>query len=117
MDRSEKPRRVVITGMGAVCSLGTEIAEIWDAILDGRSGAALIRQFDSRAFPVRIGSEVDLGALPPPEFDGLDNFLSRSARFGLFAMDRAWSDAASVAATSSIRGAVASTSARRPFPW
>ena len=93
MGTSEKPRRVVVTGMGAVCSLGIDLAEIWDALLDGRSGAAPIRQFDSRFFPVRIGSEVDIGALPPPEFDGLDDFLSRSARFGLFAMDRAWSDA------------------------
>jgi 3-oxoacyl-[acyl-carrier-protein] synthase II len=93
MDASETSRRVVVTGMGAVCSLGTDLEEIWRAILEGRSGAALIRQFDSQCFPVRIGSEVDVGALPPPDFDGLDNFLSRSARFGLFAMDRAWSDA------------------------
>jgi 3-oxoacyl-[acyl-carrier-protein] synthase II len=93
METTANPRRVVVTGMGAVCSLGTDVAEIWDAILEGRSGAALIRQFDSRAFPVRIGSEVDLGALPQPDFDGLDRFLSRSARFGLFALDGAWRDA------------------------
>jgi 3-oxoacyl-[acyl-carrier-protein] synthase II len=88
-----EPRRVVVTGMGAVCSLGTDVAEIWDALLDGRSGAAPIRQFDSREFAVQIGSEVDLGTLPPPEFAGLDAYLSRSARFGLFALDRAWADA------------------------
>jgi len=76
-----------------VCSLGTDVDEIWNAVLEGRSGAGPIRQFDSRSFPVRIGSEVDLGALPPPEFEGLERFLSRSARFGLFAMDRAWSGA------------------------
>jgi 3-oxoacyl-[acyl-carrier-protein] synthase II len=93
MSAEHKPRRVVVTGMGAVCSLGTDVAEIWRALLDGRSGAGPIRQFDSRNFPVRIGSEVDLGALPLPNFDGLDKFLSRSARFGLFAMERAWSDA------------------------
>jgi 3-oxoacyl-[acyl-carrier-protein] synthase II len=90
---SEKPRQVVVTGLGTVCSLGTDVDDVWTAILDGRSGAAEIRQFDSRSFPVRIGSEVDVAALPPPEFDGLDRFLSRSARFGLFAMDRAWDDA------------------------
>jgi len=76
-----------------VCSLGTGVDEIWTAILEGRSGAGPIRQFDSRSFPVRIGSEVDLGALPAPEFEGLDRLLSRSARFGLFAMDRAWASA------------------------
>jgi 3-oxoacyl-[acyl-carrier-protein] synthase II len=87
------PRRVVVTGLGTVCSLGTSVDDVWDGILAGRSGAAPIRQFDSSSFPVRIGSEVDAGALPPPEFDGLEKFLSRSARFGLFAMDRAWLDA------------------------
>src|SRR5688572_6061029 len=90
---TSEPRRVVVTGMGAVCSLGTDVDEIWNAVLERRSGAAPIRQFDSRNFPVRIGSEVDIGALPPPEFDGLDLFLSRSARFGLFGLDRAWADA------------------------
>src|ERR1700736_906513 len=86
-------RRVVVTGMGAVCSLGIDVDAIWNAILEGRSGAGPIRQFDSRKFPVRIGSEVDLGALPMPEFEGLERGFSRSARFGLFAMDRAWADA------------------------
>jgi len=93
MAHERNERRVVVTGTGAVCSLGTDVDEIWNAILEGRSGAGPIRQFDSRNFPVRIGSEVDLGALPPPEFAGLERFLSRSARFGLYAMDRAWSGA------------------------
>ena len=60
MDRTETPRRVVITGMGAVCSLGTDVAGIWEALLDGRSGAALIRQFDSSFFPVRIGPGISI---------------------------------------------------------
>ena len=51
----------MVTGMGAACSLGLEVPAIWDAVLSGRSGAAPIRQFDSHAFPVRIGSEVDAG--------------------------------------------------------
>jgi 3-oxoacyl-[acyl-carrier-protein] synthase II len=86
-------RRVVVTGMGAACSLGLEVPEIWDAVLSGRSGAAPIRQFDSRAFPVRIGSEVDAAAIPLKVTGGLDRFLSRAALFGLWAMDRAWDDA------------------------
>jgi 3-oxoacyl-[acyl-carrier-protein] synthase II len=93
MQTSETPRRVVVTGLGTVCSLGTDVGDVWSAILEGRSGATYIRQFDSSCFPVRIGSEVDVGALPPPQFDGLERFLSRSARFGLFAMDRAWAEA------------------------
>src|SRR5271170_6144054 len=86
-------RRVVVTGMGGACSLGLEIDEIWQAVLQGRSGAGPIRQFDSKAFPVRIGSEVDLGAIRLREINGVERFLSRSATFGIWAMDRAWSDA------------------------
>ena len=87
------PRRVVVTGMGAACSLGLEVREIWKAVLDGRSGATQIRQFDSEAFPVRIGSEVDLGAIRLEDISGVEPFLSRSASFGIWALDKAWSDA------------------------
>jgi 3-oxoacyl-[acyl-carrier-protein] synthase II len=90
---AEHPRRAVITGMGAVCSLGTDADELWTSLLEGRSGAGPIRQFDSRSFPVRIGSEVDLEALPKSDLEGLDKFLSRSARFGIRAMDSAWREA------------------------
>jgi 3-oxoacyl-[acyl-carrier-protein] synthase II len=86
-------RRVVITGMGAVCALGMEIDEIWSAIVAGRSGAGPIRQFPSQSFPVRIGSEVDASAIPLRDVNGLRKYLSRSALFGLWAMDRAWQDA------------------------
>jgi 3-oxoacyl-[acyl-carrier-protein] synthase II len=93
MNETKQPRRVVVTGMGIVSSLGLDVEEVWRAVLEGRSGAGPIRQFDSRSFPVRIGSEVDLCALPQCDFDGMSDFLSRSARFGLQAMDSAWCDA------------------------
>jgi 3-oxoacyl-[acyl-carrier-protein] synthase II len=86
-------RRVVVTGLGAVCSLGFDVEGIWKALLRGESGAGPIRQFDSRSFPVRIGSEVDIAALPLRDVEGLGVFLSRSMRFALFGMDSAWSDA------------------------
>ena len=69
--RSEE-RRVVITGMGAVTSLGHSVNATWDGVLNGRSGVDFIRQFDSRAFPVRIGSEVAIEQLEsvPHDWDG-----------------------------------------------
>jgi len=50
-------RRVVITGLGAVTPLGTDVASTWDALIAGRSGASKITQFDPTGFPVDFGCE------------------------------------------------------------
>jgi 3-oxoacyl-[acyl-carrier-protein] synthase II len=67
-------RRVVITGMGCVTPLGSQIERVWDRLLEGESGVDEISTFDAGRFPVRIAAEVrdwsiaevagDLGALP-----------------------------------------------------
>lgn len=85
-------RRVVVTGMGAVTSLGREVEEIWQAVSSGRSGVSTISQFDSRDFPVRIGSEVDLDALRSDPRVTLPA-TSRSTQFGVWALEQAWRDA------------------------
>ena len=51
-------RRVVITGMGVVCPLATDVRSYWDGLLAGKSGIAPIEQIDASAFKVRIGGEV-----------------------------------------------------------
>ncbi len=51
-------RRVVVTGMGAVCPLGNNVRDAWQAMAEGRSGIARITQFDVSQFEVRIGGEV-----------------------------------------------------------
>ena len=56
---SEAPRRrVVITGVGVVCSLGRTTGDLWQAIEDGRSGIAPITRFDASAYETRIAAEV-----------------------------------------------------------
>ncbi|HLN13443.1 MAG TPA: beta-ketoacyl-[acyl-carrier-protein] synthase family protein [bacterium] len=87
-------RRVVITGMGAVTSLGAGVERNWDAILAGKSGVGQIRQFKSDDFPVHIGSEVDLEQLTIPDVgDVLRPFATRSVKLGVWALDEAWRDA------------------------
>ena len=39
-------RRVVVTGVGAVTSVGHTAEETWQAMLDGRSGMGPISLFD-----------------------------------------------------------------------
>jgi 3-oxoacyl-[acyl-carrier-protein] synthase II len=57
-ERSEASRRVVITGVGVVCSLGRTTGELWEAIEAGRSGVGPITRFDASRFATRIAAEV-----------------------------------------------------------
>jgi 3-oxoacyl-[acyl-carrier-protein] synthase II len=52
------PRRVVVTGVGLVCSVGTGTEETWTAIRNGKNGIGPITQFDAAEFSCRIAGEV-----------------------------------------------------------
>jgi len=71
-------RRVVITGLGAICSLGSRVSEIWKSLVAGKSGISTIERFDTSDFPVHIGSEVaDFDPtkwMTPREARSLDRF-------------------------------------------
>jgi 3-oxoacyl-[acyl-carrier-protein] synthase II len=51
-------RRVVVTGMGGLCSVGNNAIEIWDAIAAGQSGIGPITRFDAEGFTTRFAGEV-----------------------------------------------------------
>jgi len=51
-------RRVVVTGVGLICSVGTGTESVWSAILKGQNGIGPITQFDASAFACRIAGEV-----------------------------------------------------------
>ncbi len=50
-------RRVVITGLGVVTSLGETADGMWENVCAGKSGIGLIRRWDTSKYPVRIGGE------------------------------------------------------------
>jgi 3-oxoacyl-[acyl-carrier-protein] synthase II len=52
------PRRVVVTGIGAVSPLGLTATSTWEAAASGRSGVGPISLFHADGFPVRIAAEV-----------------------------------------------------------
>ena len=62
-------RRVVVTGVGLVSSLGIGTQENWSALLSGRSGIRTISHFDPEGFASTIAGEV-------PDFDPL-RFVSK----------------------------------------
>lgn len=51
-------RRVVITGLGVVSSLGMSADEFWNNILNGKSGVSRIEKFDTSEFSSQIGAEI-----------------------------------------------------------
>jgi 3-oxoacyl-[acyl-carrier-protein] synthase II len=51
-------RRVVITGLGTVNSLSSDVREFWQALCAGRSGISQIELIDTTAFKVKFGGEV-----------------------------------------------------------
>ena len=52
------PRRVVVTGMGAISALGNDVGATWDGLVAGRSGVRTIEAFDPARLDVRIAAEV-----------------------------------------------------------
>jgi 3-oxoacyl-[acyl-carrier-protein] synthase II len=51
-------RRVVVTGVGLLCSIGTGTEECWSALQAGKSGIGRITQFDPSQFSCKIAGEV-----------------------------------------------------------
>ncbi len=52
------PRRVVITGLGAVTPCGNSAAATWDALANGRSGIGRVTRFDATGCTAQIAGEV-----------------------------------------------------------
>ena len=51
-------KRVVVTGLGAITPIGNTVAEYWDGLLNGKSGAAPIKQFDASLFKTHFACEI-----------------------------------------------------------
>ena len=66
-------RRVVVTGLGCVSPVGNNVKDTWQALLAGKSGAALITAFDASAHKTKFAAEVK-------GFDPGTLFGSRDAR-------------------------------------
>jgi len=50
--------RVVVTGVGFVTPLGSDVETVWRRLLNGESGVGRIARFDASNFPTQIAAEV-----------------------------------------------------------
>lgn len=78
---------VLVTGTGAVASVGTGVGEVFDALCEGRSGLAPLRAFDGAKFRARNAYEIDDRAAPGADAPG------RATRWLLHAVAEAVRDA------------------------
>src|SRR4026207_2177112 len=86
-------KRVVVTGMGAITPLGVSVAEYWDGLTNGVSGADYIKQFDTAKFKTKFACEVK-NFEPTNYLDRKESRkIDRFAQFALIASDQAVKDA------------------------
>jgi 3-oxoacyl-[acyl-carrier-protein] synthase II len=80
---TNKARRVVVTGMGAITPLGLTVNDFWQGCVEGRSGVVPISTFDHSRYPVHINAEVQ-GFDPADYIEYKES--RRMARFTQFAV-------------------------------
>lgn len=86
-------RRVVVTGLGAVTDVGTDVPTMWDSLVKGRSGICPITCFEQNdEWTVRIAGEIG-DFTPPPSLDPRElKRMDRFCVFGLCAAEEAAAD-------------------------
>lgn len=86
-------RRVVITGLGTLNSLGNDVASSWSAACAGRSGIGPVTLFDATDYETRIAGEVK-GFDPVARFGRKDaRRMARLTQLALAAAEEALADA------------------------
>ncbi len=58
METLSSSRRVVVTGLGVVTSIGHDVDSFWAGLLAGRSGVKRVTLFDPKDYASQIGAEV-----------------------------------------------------------
>jgi len=92
-------RRVVVTGLGIVNSLGVDVEHNWKRILDGESGIRAIQSFNVSDLPAKIAGQVPQGETAEKQFNADDWVSPKDQRrmddfiiYGLCAADQAIAD-------------------------
>ncbi|HTJ92066.1 MAG TPA: beta-ketoacyl-ACP synthase II [Pararobbsia sp.] len=83
-------RRVVVTGLGHISPVGTNVADGWTNLVAGKSGIATITKFDASNFSTRFAGEVKgfnvEEYLPAKEARHMDTFIHYGLAAGMQAI-------------------------------
>ena len=101
--RHGEPRRVVVTGIGALTPVGNTAEEFWASLKQGRSGIGPITKFDTTGYPTRIAGEIrnfdEAKYIDKKESRRLDPYLKYAIATSAMAVEDAALDTAKVDAT------------------
>ena len=88
--------KVVVTGVGAVCSLGTTAAGLWRGLVEGETGLRPVRAFDATGLGVRVAGEVpDFNIVKevPRHYRKATKVMARDIELAVMAAKNAFADA------------------------
>lgn len=85
-------RRVVVTGMGIVSSLGNNQAEVLDSLKEGRSGIKFVEEYKERGFRSHVHGSIDIN-LDEHIDRKVRRFMGDGAAYNYVAMQQAIEDA------------------------
>lgn len=87
----QNSKRVVITGLGIISSLGSKLDIFWKNLLEGTSGIDNITYFDTTAFPTKFAGQVkDFNSqefMEPKEMRKMDKFMHYAVGASKMAID------------------------------
>ncbi len=93
MNQPASERRVVVTGLGVVTSIGHDVSSFWTGLVGGKIGVDRVTLFDPANFACQIGAEVrnwDVNQLMDPKEARRND---RYTHFGFVAAKQAVADA------------------------
>jgi len=93
MRKPDLDTRIAVTGAGIICSIGRNQSEVWQSIVESRSGIGKLTRFPGETFPTGIAAEAE-AALPISKRDA--KRLSRTDLLALIAAKEALAQAGDV---------------------
>jgi 3-oxoacyl-[acyl-carrier-protein] synthase II len=81
-------RRVVVTGLGAICPLGSSKEALWEGLSQGRSGVGLLSEEPNNGAPIRVGAPSRQFTGEIDDFGPLEKEAKKAIRKGLKVMCR-----------------------------